>query len=99
MQVEFASRRLAQCYESPREAERTWGVDVARRYRQRVDLLIGADAFALLFSVPPLRLHPLKGDRAGQHAMTLAGRWRLIVTVSPDGRAVRVEEVSHHYDD
>ena len=25
--------------------------------------------------------------------MTLAGRWRLIVTVSPDGRVVRVEEV------
>ena len=53
-----------------------------------------------LYAIRALRLHPLTGRRKGQLAMTLTGRWRLIVTVGSDAMTVvRVEEVSKHYDD
>jgi plasmid maintenance system killer protein len=54
-----------------------------------------AERFDDLFTATALHLLP--GDRKGQHAMTLQGRWRLIVTV--EGDTVIVEEVTNHYGD
>jgi len=45
-----------------------------------------------------LRFHPLKGDRQGQHSITLVDRWRMVVTFRDDVlTVVRIEEVSAHY--
>jgi toxin HigB-1 len=53
-----------------------------------------------LFALQSLRLHPLKGDRKGQHAMNLDESWRLVVVFTgKEWKAVRVEEVSKHYGD
>jgi plasmid maintenance system killer protein len=48
-----------------------------------------------------LRFHPLKADRAGQYAISLARRARLIVTFTDRTMTVvRIEEVSvEHYGD
>jgi plasmid maintenance system killer protein len=53
--------------------------------------------FSKLFDMASLRLHPLTGDRQGFYALTLSGRWRLILTV--EGDAVIIEEVTNHYGD
>ena len=53
--------------------------------------------FRKLFDIASLRLHPLTGDRQGQYALTLTGRWRLILTVAGD--TAIIEEVSSHYGD
>lgn len=42
-----------------------------------------------------LDLHPLRGNRAGQHALRLTGRMRLIVTFSD--RGARIEEVADYH--
>lgn len=95
----FASNQLQRCFENSDEAGRAWGQDVARKYIQRLQTLQGAATLADLRAFQALRLHALKGRRAGQHAITLKGRWRLILTYLPDEQALRVEEVSNHYDD
>jgi toxin HigB-1 len=97
MRVVFRSRRLERCYTSQPEGSQTWGPDVARRYAQRVGLLLDAERFDDLFLSAALRVHPLAGERKGQYAMTLLGRWRLIVTVDRD--TVTIEEVTNHYGD
>lgn len=99
MNVTFATAKLQRCYESMRAAERAWGREVAVRYADRIELMIGVEGFHRLFELAALRLHPLKGERAGEYAMTLSGRWRLIVEPSGDGRSATVSEVSHHYGD
>ncbi len=99
MNVTFATANLQRCYESEREAGRAWGREVASRYADRIELMISTEGFHRLFEFAALRLHPLRGDRAGGYAMTLSGRWRLIVEPSEDGRSVLVKEVSHHYGD
>ena len=95
----FSSNHLQRCYEQSSEATRTWGADAARRYIQRVGILLDTRVFDELYTVRALRLHPLKGNREGQYAITLVGRWRLILTYLPEEQAIRVDEVSNHYDD
>ena len=95
MNVSFRSRKLARCYADINLAIREWGPDVGRRYVRRVDLLRAARSIEDLWPQRALDLHPLRGDRAGQHALRITGRMRLIVTFSDTG--ARIEEVVDYH--
>jgi toxin HigB-1 len=100
VQVEFRTVRLRTCYTDSAAAVREWGDKVGRRYIERVNVLKAAKAADDLHKIPPLRFHPLKGNRQGRHAMTLIDRWRLVVSFRDDAlTVVRVEEVTKHYGD
>lgn len=99
LRVVFASNHLQRCFEESAEAARTWGTDVGRRYILRINALLSAEAFSDLYTVRSLRLHPLKGDRAGQYAIDITNRVRLVLTYQDDEQTIRVEEVSQHYGD
>lgn len=45
--------------------------------------------------LPGLRLHPLKGDRAGQWSVSVTGNWRIVFRFA-DGEAVDVDLVDYH---
>ncbi len=98
MDIEFATNRLAAASLRLSEATRLFGVPVGRKYVQRLAVIRAADRFTELHGHRSLRLHPLKGDRAGQYAMTLTGNYRLIVeSVNED--AVRVLAVEDYHGD
>lgn len=97
MEIEFGDKHLAARYASYREAVRAWGKDVADAYIRRVNFLADARNVHFIRASRGLRLHALKGAHAGQLAIDLAGRWRLIITISGD--TVRIEEVSNHCGD
>ena len=79
---------------------REFGNDVARRYIERINIIKHTASLEELARLPGLRYHPLKGNRAGYHAVKLTGFMRLIFTLEGDTLAiVRIEEVSKHYDD
>lgn len=100
MQVNFRTKQLQRCYESHAAATRRWGATVARRYVQRINDLYAAETIEDLYRIPPLRFHPLKGDRQAQYALSLTDRIRLIVSVAGKTTpTVWVEEVSKHYGD
>jgi len=61
-------------------------------------MLTALDETATLAEISPLPsvgLHKLKGDRKGQWAMTINGRWRLCFQFR-DGDAHDVEIVDYH---
>lgn len=97
MEVEFANNHLEACYRTQVVGTRTWGHKVALRYGRVIDALYSANDQRELRAIRSLRLHPLKGGRAGQWAIALDLRWRVILTF--DGDSTRVEEVTHHYGD
>jgi proteic killer suppression protein len=100
LDVRFGSAELEKCYQSNRAGRRAWGEKIARRYVQRVDALYEVETAKDLFALRSLRLHPLKGDRQGQHAIRLDETWRLVVRFAGDRLTiVTVEEVSKHYGD
>ncbi|MDE0377853.1 MAG: type II toxin-antitoxin system RelE/ParE family toxin [Rhodospirillales bacterium] len=44
---------------------------------------------------PGCRLHPLKGDRAGQWSVRVSGNWRVVFRFE-DGEAVDVDLIDYH---
>ena len=69
-----------------------------RKYIGRIELLYIVEQLEDLYDANSLRLHPLRGNRAGQFAITIHDRWRLIVEKEAVNE-VRVVEVSRHYGD
>lgn len=98
MHIEFASNRLADAGFSLGEASRLFGIPIGRKYIQRLAVLKATDKFTQLFGHRALRLHPLKGNRAGQYAMTLTGNYRLIIEKVQEDR-VRILDVEDYHGD
>lgn len=98
MEIEFASNRLDKASMSLSEASRIFGVPVGRKYIQRLAVLRAVDKFTQLYGHRALRLHPLKGDRAGQHSMILTGNYRLIIERIQEDK-VRIIEVEDYHGD
>jgi proteic killer suppression protein len=48
----------------------------APRVRRMLDLIDQASAVEQL-DIPGMHLHPLRGDRKGEWAMTVSGNWRI----------------------
>lgn len=86
-----------------KRAERIWSglrspklpPDIQNRALDKLKMLNRAKAFDDLRNPPSNRLHALKGDRAGQHSISINGQWR-ICFVWKDGNAHDVEIVDYH---
>jgi proteic killer suppression protein len=99
VKVSFKTARLRKCYQSERDAAREFG-ELARRYISRINIIYACATVDDLRKLPQLGFHALKGDRAGQFAISLSSNMRLIVSIeeSRGETVVCVEEVSKHYD-
>lgn len=65
---------------------------------ERIALILNAlDAAATPedMSRPSYRLHPLKGDRRGQWAVTVRANWRIVFRFA-DGNAADVDFIDYH---
>ena len=62
---------------------------------RRVLLLLDEATVPRHMDLPGLRLHPLKGDRAGQWSVSVTGNWRIVFRFA-DGEAVDVDLVDYH---
>jgi len=79
MDIEFASRDLAELCQSERRAMRELGQPGARKLFARLaDLTAAAHVGELVAGFP----HPLKGDRAGQFSVRLNGGRRLVFSAA-----------------
>ena len=99
MEVSFRSSQLERCYRNSQLARRRWGDVVARKYIQRVKQLLNVMTVQDLRQLRFMRLHALSGRRAGQFAIDLTGRWRLIVVIHETSGSLEIMEVTNHYDD
>jgi len=61
-----------------------WGVENARKIRQRLAELNAAATLADVGRLPPVRLHTLKGDRKGQFAVDVKHPFRLLFELAHD---------------
>jgi proteic killer suppression protein len=68
---------------SKREMERAFGRERAKRLKLRLGVLAKAKTLADVPVDPPVRCHPLKGERSGQFAVDLIRNWRLVFEPDP----------------
>lgn len=100
MEVLFRTRKLKKQYEDYRQAKKAYDEDVARRYIERINIIKSTRDIEELHKLPGLRCHELKGNRRGQWAINLTGKYRLIFTLTGKQlQIVHIEEVSKHYGD
>jgi len=97
LEVQFRNKKLRRCFEKHKEAARKWGSEVARKYVQRVQVLQNMRSPDDLDSFRQFRHHELKGERSGEHVISLTARYRLHFTVQ--GNVVTILEVTKHYGD
>ena len=84
-------------------SRRVWEGERPKRFRgldfdAAIDLLLALNAADALRDLSPLKsvgLHKLKGNRAGQWAMTVNGPWRVCFEFR-SGDAYEVEIVDYH---
>jgi proteic killer suppression protein len=69
--------------------------DVARRALRKLEAVHVASRLSDLRVPPSNRLHALKGDRAGQHAVAVNDQWRICFRFA-DGDAYEVEFCDYH---
>jgi proteic killer suppression protein len=94
--IEFSSHRLEVASINLAEASRLFGVPVGRKYMQRIGILRAMDKFSELYGHRALRLHPLKGSRAGQYSISLNENFRLIIEKIEEDR-VRIIDVEDYH--
>jgi plasmid maintenance system killer protein len=96
LNIEFSSKRLVDASVSISEASHLFGVPIGRKYIQRLAVLRAADTFSQLYGLRALRLHPLKGNRAGQYSITLTGNYRLIIAKVREDKVQIIDMEDYH---
>ncbi|MCF6257676.1 MAG: killer suppression protein HigA [Gammaproteobacteria bacterium] len=81
MEIRFNDKKLRRLCEERAVAERKLGAACARKLRARLSDL---EAASVVTELPTGNPHPLKGDRAGQFALNLAGARRLVFSPAND---------------
>lgn len=96
MDIEFSAKRLERASLDFAESSRIFGVPIVRKYIHRVLVLRAADNFSQLFGIQSLQLHPLKGNRTGQYAITLSGNYRLILEKVGENKILVLDVEDYH---
>jgi len=99
LEVEFSTSSLERCYDNVSDATREWGPVVARNYVSKINRIYAMDTFNDLYQHRELRLHRLHGEYAGKFAITLTGRYRLIIGRGNSDAHLVIYEVTNHYGD
>ena len=98
MELEFSSNRLNAASISLSGANRLFGVPIGRKYIQRLGLLRATEKFSQLYGFQALKLHPLKGNRNGQFAISLTGNYRLVIEKIQEDKVLIVDVEDYHGD-
>ena len=98
MELDFSSNHLMDASLNISEASRLFGAPIGRKYIQRLAILRAVEKFSQLYGFQALRLHPLKGNRTGQYAITLTGNYRLIVEKIREDKVNILDGEDYHGD-
>lgn len=90
----FADEETREFWETGRSAKRP-PANLRRVARRKLQMLEAALRLSDLESPPGNRLHPLHGDREGQHAVRINDQFR-VCFVWEDGDAFDVEIADYH---
>ena len=89
----FADRETQRLYATGQS--RRLPANLIRRAIRRLEYIDLAQVLSDLSVPPSNRLHPLKGDRQGQHSISINDQWRICFRFV-DGDAYDVEITDYH---
>jgi plasmid maintenance system killer protein len=83
VKVRFTNNKFARQLENASAIKKSFGV-MAKKVSMRMDDIRAAPNLAVLKQIPQAGCHALKGDRAGEWAVSISGNHRLIFVLGHD---------------
>jgi plasmid maintenance system killer protein len=77
VKVRFGNNKLAKQLENASAIKKSFG-EMAKKVSMRLDDIRAAPNLAVLKQIPQAACHELKGDRAGEWAVSISGNHRMI---------------------
>lgn len=78
MKITYKTRKIEKICTIACEAEKKYGLEMAKKIHQRIDEIDAFDTVEELIQFHIGRCHALKGDRKGHYAMDLIHPYRLV---------------------
>ncbi len=78
MKITYKNRKIEKVCNSPKEARKVYGNEMARKIRYCIEQIVTFETIEELILYKIGRCHSLKGNRNGQYAMDLIHPYRLI---------------------
>jgi proteic killer suppression protein len=78
MNVYFSSKKLSKTLQSEKGLNRAYGVENAKKIKQRLVELEAAPNLKEVYNLPMARCHELSGNKKGQFAVDIKHPYRLI---------------------
>ena len=100
MDIIFGNSKLEKQCKSETSAKRKWGPDVGLKVLKRLEDILDSDNLGVLMKVPQAGCHPLTENRAGQWALKVGAKERLIFEPADDpvptreNGTINIEEVT-----
>ena len=97
MKIGYASKKLHKACTQEKDAKKHLSgsnVKPKHLFQRLAELAAFENLGQVPFQEPPLHFHPLRGDRAGEYAVTIRDLWRITFTPAgeferkPDGSAL-----------
>lgn len=98
MDIEYKTNKLERVCTNAKEAQKTYGSDMAEKIHQRIDEIGAADSVEFMVENKIGRCHPLKNNREGQYAVDLVHPYRMIfVKLNEELKIVKIEEIGDYH--
>lgn len=94
MEIQYRDSKIEKVCLSIKEAKKKHG-ELAEKIHLRIKQLVAADNLEDAMAIRSMRLHPLKGERDGEYAVSLSGNYRMIFTpVEKNGRLCQIKIIT-----
>lgn len=90
MNIQINNNKLAKKLEDASAIKKAFG-EMAKKVAARLDDIKASPNLAVLRQLPQADCHPLKGDRAGEWAVSISGNHRLIFEIDHDPVPLKVD--------
>ena len=98
MDITYRDRKLEKICTDARTAERTYGLKMAEKIKQRVNEIKAAETVEIMIQLRIGRCHCLTQNRKGQYAVNLVHPYRLVFEkVGGDIRIVKILEIVDYH--
>lgn len=91
MDITYKNKKMEKICTDAKTAERSYGLEMAKKIHQRIDEITAADSVEMLVQFHIGRCHPLSQNRKGQYAMDLVHPYRLVFEKS--GNKIQIAKI------
>lgn len=81
MKIKYKNNKLEKSLTNDKELIKLYG-ELAKKIKERMKQLTAAENLSVIAMLHALRLHPYKGNRAGEWSIDIKDNWRIVFEIA-----------------